>query len=111
MDLIAEDVPHNNIDIVFSPSNIKRIRTQLPKRIKYVPGYAKEAAKILAGQRVIIPLSSSFTSPYNFFFRYFGINTMWYWHSHLQCAKLGVVKKRAVGKSPKSEKGLRNEFF
>ena len=36
----------------------------------------------------IISLTSSRTTPYIFFLRYFGINTIWYWHSHLQCAKL-----------------------
>ena len=36
----------------------------------------------------IISLTSSRTTPCIFFLRYFGINTIWYWHSHLQCAKL-----------------------
>ena len=35
-----------------------------------------------------ISRTSSLTFPYNTFFRYFGINTMWYWHFHFVCDKL-----------------------
>ena len=48
------------------------------------PGRLGEADKVA----LIISLTSSRTTPYIFFLRYFGINTIWYWHSHLQCAKL-----------------------
>ena len=35
-----------------------------------------------------ISRTSVFTFPYSTFRRYFGINTIWYWHFHLVCDKL-----------------------
>ena len=40
-----------------------------------------------------------------------GIEIKWQYLSPSEKEPAGIVKKRAVGKSPKSEKGLRNEFF
>lgn len=37
---------------------------------------------------VIISFTSCLTFPYNTFFRYFGINTIWYWHFHRVCDML-----------------------
>ena len=38
----------------------------------------------------MISRTSSRTFPYITFFRYFGINTIWYWHSQHECAKLDL---------------------
>jgi len=35
-----------------------------------------------------ISRTSFFTFPYSVFLRYFGINTIWYWHFHRVCDKL-----------------------
>ena len=37
---------------------------------------------------LMISRTSSLTFPYNTFFLYFGMNTIWYWHFHLVCDML-----------------------
>ena len=51
-----------------------------------------------------ISRTSRFTWPYSFFFLYFGINTIWYWHCHLVCDKLFL----SIWTASCSEIGLRH---